>query len=262
MARPPQLLASAAVLVLVLAFQAEQAVAGTVVPCDEVNLCSWEMELDGVKVLSGAFAVDPVSGEIIPPTLGRVDVGDSYIAINSLSGNSDPIIGFGLGAGTGASGSTFSFTFNLPIAIAGPIAATSQVSYSLTATSAAGAQVAPFLPSGRIVNAFEVDTSVGGLTSLNKGVDVGETFFFTTGPGTQSSTTYAMYNLLTGNLAYDRMSVTVAFSLSANSNVGISGFVEQVPVPLPAGLWLLASSLAGLVGVGRRASGPRRHKSP
>ncbi len=138
-------------------------------------------------------------------------------------------------------GSTFGFTFNLPIALQGPINADSSVSYSLTSLSAAGAQVAPVVGSN-IVSAFEVDTSVGGLPSLNKGVDVGNTFFFTGGPQTQNSPVYTASNTFTGNLAYDLMTVKVDFSLSADSTVGMSGFVQQVlyQSPPPSGCLALA----------------------
>ena len=169
-----------------------------------------------------------------------------------MSGNIYPILGFGLGASTaGGTGSTFGFTFNLPIALQGPINADSSVSYSLSSLSAAGAQIAPVVGSN-IVSAFEVDTSVGGLPSLNKGVDVGSTFFFTGGPLTQSSPTYTASNSFTGNLAYDLMTVKVDFSLSADSTVGLSGFVQQVVVPIPAAVWLFGSGLLGLAGVARR----------
>jgi hypothetical protein len=48
------------------------------------------------------------------------------------------------------------------------------------------------------------------------------------------------------------MSVTIAFSLSADSSVGISGFVSQTPVPVPAAIWLFGSGLIGLAGIARR----------
>jgi hypothetical protein len=174
----------------------------------------------------------------------------STVSVNSLSGNADPVLGFSLGASTAGSGATFALNLNLPIALSGPIAASSSVSYSLTSTTSAGAQIAPLF--GNVVTAQEVDTSVGGLGNLDKGVNVGDTFGFTGGPLTQNSPVYTASNTFTGDLAYDLMSVTIAFSLSADSNVGISGFVSQTPVPVPAAIWLFGSGLIGLVGVARR----------
>ncbi len=174
----------------------------------------------------------------------------SKITLNSLSGNTDPIINFGIGASTKTSGATFAMNFDLPIAINGPINASSSVSYSLTSSTAAGAQVAPIR--GKVVSAWDVDTSIGGLGSLNKGVDVGDAFFFTGGPQTRNSPIYTANNQFTGNLAYDLMSVQIGFSLSPNSSVGMSGFVNQSAVPVPAAMWLFGSGLLGLLGIARR----------
>ena len=140
--------------------------AGTVSGCT-ADTCTWDMVVNGESVANGSFQSDPKTGDIIftdPVTV----TGDNYTAsINTVSGNVDPILGFGVGASTsGGIGSTFGFTFNLPIALAGTIFADSSVSYSLSSLSSAGAQVAPVVGSN-IVSAFEVDTSVGGLPSLN-----------------------------------------------------------------------------------------------
>ena len=42
------------------------------------------------------------------------------------------------------------------------------------------------------------------------------------------------------------MRLTVAFSLSANSSVGLSGIVEQVEVPEPSAVLLLGLGLGAL----------------
>lgn len=253
--RRPEILCKAVLCVALLAGTgyAKQAVARNIVPCD--GACTWSMEVDGVEVQTGDYTVDPVTGAISLPGPVIVDLGDgASVSLNSLSGNADPILGFNASASTGATGKTFSFAFSLPISLSGPLAAASAVSYSLTSTTAAGAQVDPLF--GHTVVAQEVDTSIGGLSPLNKGVDVGDRFFFT-GQDTRNSPVYKANSTLTGNSAYDLMSVVLGFSLSANSNVGMSGFVSQSPVPLPAAVWLLGSALMGL----RLVSGRRREAS-
>jgi len=221
------------------------------IAADGSNVCTWAIIVDGSSVMNGTYTAD-ADGNISFDGTGEI-AGDGYtVSLNSMFGNIDPILGFGLGASTaGGIGSTFGFTFNLPIALQGPINADSSVSYSLSSLSAAGAQVAPVVGSN-IVSAFEVDTSVGGLPALNKGVDVGNTFFFTGGPQTQNSDVFTASNSFTGDLAYDLMTVKVDFSLSADSTVGMSGFVQQIAVPIPAAVWLFGSGLLGLVGMARR----------
>jgi hypothetical protein len=227
------------------------AAAGIVVPCD--GNCNWSVAADDVELARGQYEIDPETGNIWLHSSWSADLGDgAFVAVNGMSGNADPILGFSVAAGTGAVGKTFSFNFSLPVALAGAITASSSVSYSLTSLTAAGAQIDPLF--GKVVVAQEVDTSIGGLSPLNKGVDVGNRFFFVGGPQTQSSPVYTATSVLTGDLAYDLMSVTVAFALSPNSQVGASGFVQQLPapVPLPAAAWLLGSGLLALGGFARR----------
>jgi len=253
--RRPEFLCKAVVFVSILAGagQIDRAVAGTVVPCD--GACTYSIEVNGIEVQTGEYDVDARTGAISLPGPVTVDLGDgSSVSLNSLSGNSDPILGFNASASTGATGKTFSFAFSLPISLSGALTAASAVSYSLTSTTAAGAQVDPLF--GHTVVAQEVDTSIGGLAPLNKGVDVGNRFFFT-GQDTQNSPVYKANSTLMGDSAYDLMSVVLGFSLSANSFVGMSGSVSQTPVPLPAGIWLLGSALMGL----RLVSGRRREAS-
>jgi hypothetical protein len=242
--------------VLTVAGSCGVATAGTIVPCN--GNCTWSIQVDSTDVQSGEFTVDPVTGDVEFGGPVTVDLGGgASVALNSLSGNSDPILGFSVAAGTGAIGKTFSFNFSLPIDLSGTLQASSSVSYSLTSTSSAGAQIAPL--NGHVVVAQEVDTDVGGLSPLNKGVDVGDKFLFTGGPKTLNSPVYTANSTFTGNSAYDLMSVTLGFSLSKNSNVGASGFVQQtpVPVPLPAGGWLLGSALVSLAGLKRRSGAYR-----
>lgn len=242
---------------------------GEVVQCGTATCSSgFKLDFQGTSgVGTGELLYDATTGAIslnkdLDSTTGNVmetaggglmwTMGDgSTISVGSLSGNADPILGFGLGASTSLSGSTFGFTFNLPIALSGPINADSSVSYSLSSLSTEGAQITA---NGNIVTASEVDTSIGGLGFLNKGVDVGNTFGFLSpgGPLTQNSAVFTASNSFTGNLAYDLMEVKVDFALTANSTVGISGFVQQVVVPIPPAVWLFGSGLLGLVGIARR----------
>ena len=241
--------------------------AGTIVQCG-TQVCSSTFRVDfenteGVGTGEGSKAAirqgsiefsntDPesITGPgVVTPTGGIMwTMGDgSTISVGSLTGNADPILDFGVGASTGSAGHTFGLTFNLPVAIAGTITANSSVSYTLTSTTTAGAQItAP----GTVVSAFEVDTDVGGLGFLNKGVDVGNTFGFLGGPLTQNSPVYTASNTFTGSLAYDLMSVQIDFGLSPDSSVGISGFVNQVPIP--AAVWLFGSGLIGLIVIARK----------
>lgn len=168
------------------------------------------------------------------------------VSVNSLSGSADPILNFGLGASTGSSGSTYAFSFNLPIALSGPIDSASSISYSLTSTTGAGAQIKG-IGGNKVVQSWDVDTSIGGLSDLNKNVHVGDTHFHAGGPLTTNSLVFSDTDSIIGDLAYDLMAVQVEFSLSANSSVGISGFVAQTPVPLPAAGWLMITGLGFLV---------------
>jgi hypothetical protein len=222
---------------------------GTVSGCT-ADTCTWAISLDGQTVSTGSYDTDS-AGNIIFSKQEYDAGGGTTVSLNNITGNIDPILGFGVGASTGGSGSTFGFTLNLPIALQGLINANSSVSYSLTSLTSAGAQIAPVVGSN-IVSAYEVDTSIGGKPALNKGVDVGNTFFFVGGPLTQNSSVFTASNSFSGDLAYDLMTVKIDFSLSANSAVGLSGFVQQTPVPIPAAVWLFGSGMLGIVGIARR----------
>lgn len=242
---------AAGICALLLGALAHSAKAETVVPCT-ADTCKWSIAVGGVTVKSGSYGVDTNTGALDLAPISWS--GDGSTASLTLSGNSDPLLGFNFSAGTTAAGNTFSLTLSMPISLSGQVAANSSVSYSLTATSNAGAEIQPLL-GAHVVSAQEVSTAVGGPPAFNKGVDVGDTFFFTGGPLTQNSPVYTaanMFALASGN-QYNLMSVTVAFGLSAASNVGLSGFVEQTPVPLPSAIWALMSGSLGVFGVfGRR----------
>ena len=245
-----QLLLSLAALAGSIA-SASTASAGTIQGCGpDGALCAVTLAIDNTQVASGTFGIDPATGDLIWPGMVSGSLGGSTLSVLNVSGNADPILGYATAASTGLAGSAFSITFSLPIALSGLIDAQAQVSYSLTGTTAPGAQISPVF--GNVALAREVDTSVGGLPPLDKGVDVGGTFFCTPGPCNATSGTFMATNQFLGNSAYDLMSVTVAFSLSASSNVGVSGFVEQQPVPEPGTASLLGFGLFAFAAIARR----------
>ena len=235
----------AAILVAAVA-PASTASAGTIQDCGpNGSLCAVTLSIDDVEVANGHYEIDSTNGKLIwyGPLSGSS--GDSTVTVDNLWGNADPILGFATSASTGGVGGAFSITFTLPIALTGLIDAAAQVSYSLTGTTLPGAQISPLF--GKVLLAREVDTSIGGLSPLDKGVDVGNTFSCTPGPCNSTSPTYAATSQFAGDLAYDLMSVTVAYSLSPSSHVGITGFVQQVPEPGTAslvGLGILAVAVA------------------
>jgi hypothetical protein len=259
-------LANAVIASAVLCVVAGTANADAVVPCT-TNTCTYAI-MEGptggtqTMIAHGTYTIDPTTGAISlsKPVNWHDTSGDT--ASLALSGNSDPVLGFSFSAGTGAVGDTFALSLSMPIALAGEIAAQSQVSYSLTATTGAGAQIQP-LSGAHVVTAQVSSSLVGGPPSFNDGVDVGDTFSFT-GVGTQSSPVYSAQNLfaLAADNQYNLMSVTVAFTLSANSNVGLSGFVELTPVPLPPAAWLLISAALIIGCLGRSRQTPSRRLSP
>jgi hypothetical protein len=252
--------------------------AGIVAQCGEpVCSSSFSIFVEGMYAGGGQLNYDAATGAITldfdeedirgggmlirdsanNPTGIMWDAGNgTTVSVDGLSGNADPILGFGVATTTAAVGTTVGFVFNLPIALSGQIQANSQVSYSLTSLSSAGAQIGQ-IGVDKIVRAFEVDTSVGGIGTVNKGVDVGDTFFVLGGPTATTSGSYSAVNFFTGNLAYDLMRVEINYALSPNSAVGLSGFVQQVVVPLPAALPLLLAGLAGLGAAARRRRAAR-----
>lgn len=241
-------------------FSITSATAGTVVQCGK-DICSASFSInEGDKEVGGGeFNYDAKSGVISlskEKITGRGSLNASggitwnlgngkAVSINSIDGNADPILFFNLGATTGATASNYSFFFDLPIAISGPIETKSSVSYSLTSKTDAGAQIQG-LGGGKVVQSWDIDSTPGGLGILNKNVDVGDTHFHLGGPATTSSPAYTETGLITGDLAYETMSVEVAFNLSAESIVGITGFVQQTPVPVPAAGWLMLTGLGFL----------------
>jgi hypothetical protein len=197
--------------------------------------CFYTVDLNGVTLGTGNYRIGE-NGEIILPADSNFTAPDgSFVRVTDVSGNADPVLGFNASAGTGATGGAFVFNFSLPISLAGQIQANSSISYSLTAKTDAGAEIKPLIPGGKVFTGLEVDSSIGGLDSLNKGVDAGDTFTIAPGigvfPRTENSPVYTKSNSFIGNAAYDHMFALIAFGLSPNSEVGLSGFVQQVPEP-------------------------------
>jgi len=223
--------------------------------------CSWSIQAGDAQggglteVGSGTYSVDMETGDITfdGQTITLAD--GSTVGINRLTGNIDPVLGFSTSATTAAVGKTFSLAISIPIALQGPIDAFSTIGTTLTAKTTAGAEVKPFLQT-RILEAADVDTSIGGLPDLDKNVDAGNTLTilpFAGPPNIKSATaTDGATSSFIGALAYDLMSVRLSFSLSPQSEVGFSGAVEQIPVPEPTTYAMLAIGLFLVGYVARR----------
>ncbi len=234
--------------------------AGTIVPCGKATCSSaFTIKADGKNIGGGEFLYDAKTGDIalskekiigsgVANDFGGItwslDNGEK-VMVNSISGNADPVLFFNLGAETTSSASNYSFIFDLPIALSDPIETKSSVSYSLTSKTSAGAQIQG-LGGNKVVQSWDIDTSVGGLGSLNKNVDVGDTHFHLGGPSTSSSPVYTDTDSIIGDLAYDQMGIEVSFNLSADSIVSMTGFVQQTPVPVPAAGWLMITGIGFL----------------
>jgi len=141
--------------------------------------------------------------------------------------------------------------FGLPLTSNGSFQAHSFATYTLTATTEAGALLTPL--TSNLVVAREIDSSVNGLVPLDKGVDVGSAALLLFGLGSLHTRSSAS-SLLTGDFRYDSMSVQVGFLLSPNAELALSGIVYQEPlvVPLPGTLPLLLSALVGFGVLSRR----------
>ncbi len=162
---------------LLIASQAQ----ASIIPCG-ASTCStdFNVTIDGNAVGTGQLVYDAKTGEI---TLGSgVNTwtsGESTISVNSLSGNADPLIAFGLGA------ITRWLWFNIWFYL--------QSAHRFIGSDRCQFQRVIFIDQYHACRRADrthragwdmwsqlmiVDTSVGGLGSLNKGVDVGNTFFF------------------------------------------------------------------------------------
>ncbi len=238
-----------------------------------VDVAEWNVntgqQLNTQTVMSGTYTSNPetgaiesimrdVNGTLVPVTgwateNGTTTSGDAYeVNISNVFGNVDPILGFAFSANNNSSNFlTYSFAFGLPLGgITAPINAESQLSGSLTTTTANGGSVFPTLGPNMLV-ATDINTT--NFQVINKGVDTGTTV---TNTGIDNTTfDFGTTNAVINNGTWDLMSVVVAFGLSPNTAVGMSGLVIQeeiTVVPLPAAVWFMSSGLLGLFGMSLR----------
>jgi len=239
-------------LLLVLSLTAGRtAWAGLVSNCTP-ETCTWEISVDGGVVMEGMYTSDPETGDLILTDPVSMTMPGFSVSLTDMSGNIDPVLGFGLGA-TNTSGSfkSFAFAFSLPLGgLSAPpaINTVAQLGTTLTAFTAAGGSVIPTLGGGKIVDSQDI--RINPFTSIDKGVDIGAGLSINAQGGIQSDENAT--SSITSGGPFDLMSVTVAFGLTDQTGVGFSGFVEQTPVPVPAAVWLFGSGLMGLVAVARR----------
>ena len=240
--------AAAAVLSAGL-FSAPQVMAGKITDCT-ADTCTWEISVDGNSVMTGSYISD-AEGNLSLDAPVIIEGLDFTVRLDEMSGNIDPVLGFGLGAtNNSAVPKTFAFAFSLPLGgLPVPINTKAQLGTTLTAFSSSGGSVFATLGGGKIVDSQDIAFSPT-FVSVDKGVDIGNGLSVV-GQNTAVNIENATGSILSGG-PYDLMSVTVAFGLTANTGVGFSGFVEQTPVPVPAAVWLFGTGLIGLIGVARR----------
>ena len=255
--RKSQLLNAAYIfgLLLIMALTAGRtAWAGLVSGCTDLT-CTWTISVDGNVEMSGSYISDSETGDISLVTPVSM-TGDGFtISLSEMSGNIDPVLGFGLGA-TNTSGAlkTFAFAFSLPLGgLPVPINTTAQLGTTLTAFTVAGGNVFPTLGGNKIIDSQ--DQALNPFANVDKGVDIGAGLSIAPGLPQNQWTATSIENAagsISSGGPFDLMSVTVAFGLTDQTGVGFSGFVEQTAVPVPAAVWLFGSGLLGLVAVARR----------
>jgi len=221
----------------------------------EEGVLPFDVLIDGAKIGEGQLLVDAQGNVSIAPESDRrwEQSGGVSSRLDSFSGNLDPVIIFGVGAtNNSAVPHTYAFAFSLPVSISEPIEASAQVSYSLTAGTAAGATLFPTSGVQKVVDSQDIRLSP--FLSNDKLVDVGDAFtnaLF----GTVNSPVFSAGPVVwgvPGGPTYDLMSVTVAFGLTAQSAAGLSGNVVQNPIPEPSTYGMLAAGLLVLGFVARR----------
>jgi len=223
---------------------ASAATAGPITP--DALFGGWAARVNGATVMSGAIGVD-ASGALYFGSPDANETDDWSVSVRRISGQADPVIGFAVGASNLSDGDiSFGFTFGIPVALSGTIVGHSALSYSVSTSGAGVVSITP--AAATILTAVERDTSPGGLADLNKGLDLGGSLSFT-GPGHVDSGLLVGTSVFTGDAAYDQMLVNLGFSLTSNTAVNMTGFVEQFSprtVPEPASLFLLAGGLGAV----------------
>jgi hypothetical protein len=207
--------------------------------------------VDNEVVEMGSYQSDPETGQISLADPVNIDGGDYTVSLDSMSGNIDPVLGFGLGASnTSGAIKTFAFAFSLPLGgLSAPPFINTYAELGTTLTPfGTGGSVFPTSGAGKIVDSQDI--VVNPFVSVDKGVDVGA------GLSTSGGSTVLNFESASGSInsggPFDLMSVIVAFGLTDQTGVGMSGKVEQTPVPIPASVWLFGSGLLGLIGIARR----------
>ena len=220
--------------------------------------CSFNLAIGGQSVGTGKYTIE--GGNLVLPGAVSFSLASdpaTTIHVDSLSGLADPSLLVIGGGTTGATGHAFTISFDLPISLNGLVATHSSIGYSLTAGAGTTAFVKPLVPGHKVLFGQDADTD-GPLLPLDKKADSGDAFSVVNTAGnvplTQQSGTYTADGLINVTPAYDTMSVVLAFSLSPNSAVGMSGSMTQtlVPVPEPSTYALMMAGLAFVGFVARR----------
>lgn len=212
--------------------------------------CGWAISVGGSEVMSGSYDIDAGGNVSLGDRVISMTNSDFSVNINNIGGNVDPEIIFGLGA-TNTSGAplTFAFSFSLPLGgLSGPLNTFAEIGQTLTAASGNDLTLFPTLGTGTLVDSQDI--RFNPFASVDKGVDVGDVLFAAAGSTVLDLDQASSQIVLSGG-GFDVMSVVVAFGLSDDGSVGLSGRVVQV-VPEPGTALLLGLGLTALA-VRRRA---------
>ncbi len=231
---------------LVLAFGVSGSASAGSIPCDDPAFCGWTVSVAGEQVMQGAYSIDD-EGNISFGGFQMSDPdGDWAVSIGDIGGHVDPEIVFGVGATNTSGGAlTFAFAFNVPLGgFQGTIDTFAELGQTLSSASGSGGTTLfPTLGGGLIVDSQDIRFSP--FDTMDKEVDVGDALFAADG------TTVLVLDSASG---YDVMAVTVAFGLSSDGGVGLSGRVRQTltVIPEPGIVTLGSIGLFGLWFAGRR----------